>query len=77
MLIRRRSFLMATLGAVPALAAFRSPSSAVPSVTSPTTGEGAGSTGSRFAIDGWNMAANDADDLVLFRLNASWRASWH
>jgi hypothetical protein len=68
---------MAALGAVPVLAAFRSPSSAVPSVTSSTTGDGAGSPGSRFAIDGWNMAANDADDLVLFRLNASWRASWH
>jgi hypothetical protein len=39
--------------------------------------EDAGSTGSRFAIDGWDTAANGADDQILFRLNSSWRASWH
>jgi hypothetical protein len=68
---------MGTLGAVPALAAFWSPTSAAPSATNPTTMEDAGSTGSRFAIDGWDTAANGADDQILFRLNSSWRASWH
>jgi hypothetical protein len=65
------------LGAVPALAAIWSPASFAPSAANATTAPDAGPTVSRFAIDGWDKAANGADDQVLFRLNSSWRASWH
>jgi hypothetical protein len=74
--IRRRSFLRVTLGAVPALAAIRSPALAAPSAANATTVPDMGSTGSRFAIDGWDTGIDVAEDQALFRLNSSWRASW-
>jgi hypothetical protein len=77
MQIRRRTFLRATLGAVPALAAIWSPASAAPRAANATTVPGVGPTASRFAIDGWDKPANFADDQVLIRLNASWSAAWH
>jgi hypothetical protein len=76
MQIRRREFVIATLSVVPALAVIGSPASADLPEASPTTEE-VKSEGSRFAIDGWNTAADGGGEQVLIRLNSSWRAAWH
>jgi hypothetical protein len=76
MQICRREFVIGTLSVVPALAVLGLPASAALAQETSTAAGEVESTGRRFAIDGWDVAADGAGDQVLIRLNSSWRAAW-
>lgn len=75
MQICRRDFVVATLSFVPAVVLIGLPVSAGPSEATRTAAVVVKPSRSRFAIDGWDRAAEGTDDQVLIRLSSTWRAA--